>query len=295
MKPVSPELLALMASRQFYAADLYTISLVGGPTLYYCGGDQSLSANGNLYTAGGQIGPYFDRKDNKAKVTQTVGVQADTLVVDVIPGSATVLGAPFLEAVRNGTFDAAEFMLERVYMPTYGDTRRGTIRWFVGRVAEIDAGRSVATFSVNSHKELLNLQMPRNLYQAGCVNSLGDPSCGVNLASYSTSGTIQAGSSDHTLLAAISGSFGAGTFDQGSMTFTSGALAGYTAGIKSVAFGSPSAIYLMGYLPDAPSAGDSFTIYYGCDKSLDSNGCPKFSNQARFRGFPFVPQPSTAV
>lgn len=38
-----------------------------------------------------------------------------------------------------------------------------------------------------------------------------------------------------------------------------------------------------------------FTAYPGCDKTNGSGGCAKFANTARFKGFPFVPVPETAV
>jgi uncharacterized phage protein (TIGR02218 family) len=195
-------------------------------------------------------------------------------------------------------FDAAEVMLERAFMPTYGDTTRGVLRYFVGRVAEIDAGRSVATFSIKSHLELLNQKFPRNIAQPGCLNNLGDGPCGVNLASssYHTTGTISSGSTNGVLNASIVGSWAAGAFDLGTIKFTSGVLSGSAYGVKSVVYGTPAIISLIGFVPSVPAAGDAFTLNFGCNKSYtDSNGCPKFSNQARFRGFPFVPQPSAAV
>lgn len=299
MKPVSPELVALLATRQFLGADIYTITLADGTVLRYCGGDQDLTVNGLLFTAGGQTGPYFDRKENKATCHQKLGLQADTLTVDVIPGTAQVLGAPFLTAVQAGTFDGAEVLLEKVFMPTWGDTRRGTVRWFLGRIAEIDGGRSVLTMVVNSHLELLNQQMPRNLVQVGCVNNLGDGTCGVNLASYMTTGSILSGSTQMGLNASITARGGvsdASVYNQGTIGFTSGALNGLSATVRAAVFGSPSTIGMLGPLPSAPAAGDTFNLYFGCNKSLtDGNGCPKFGNTARFRGFPFVPQPATAA
>lgn len=296
MKPVSAELLTLLATRQFFAADLYTFSggNLGSNVLRYCGGDADITANGFLFSAGGQVGPYFDRKDNKAKCHWKVGVEVDTLVFDVLPGSAQIFGTGFLAAVRQGVFDGAELLLERAYMPTYGDTRRGTVRYFLGRVAEVDAGRSLATFTVNSHLELFNLQMPRNLYQPGCVNSLGDPSCGVSPIP-STTGTVQAGSTSAQIIATLAGGpFATGTFDLGKVQFTSGVLNGLALTAKQVALSSPAVITLLGYFPTAPSPGDTLTLFFGCDKSTGPNGCPKFNNLGRYRGFPFVPQPATA-
>src|SRR5579863_7564279 len=136
MKPASSALKSLLATRRFYAADLYSFALAGGGNLRYCAGDRDIVANGLPYPAGGSTGPYFDRKDNKAKCHWKVGVEVDTLVFDVLPGSAKVLGQPFLDAVRTGLFDAADCTLERVFMPTYGDTRAGTVVMFTGRVAE---------------------------------------------------------------------------------------------------------------------------------------------------------------
>jgi len=296
MKPASSALKSLLATRRFYAADLYSFALAGGGNLRYCAGDRDIVANGLPYPAGGSTGPYFDRKDNKAKCHWKVGVEVDQLVFDVLPGSATVLGSPFLAAVLAGIFDGAELTLERAFMPQYGDTSAGTVILFAGRVAEIDCGRSLATFTVNSHLELLNLNLPRNLWQAGCVNMLGDASCGVNLASYAVGGAAASGSTASAVLALLTQA--TGYFDQGKISFTGGSNAGLSRGIKTwvaAGGGAPGTVSLIAPFPVAPAAGDAFQIYPGCDKTLDAGGCPKFANTARFRGFPYVPTPETAV
>ena len=296
MKPASAELLALLATRQFFVCDLYTFALVGGGVLRYCGGDQTVVANGFTYTAGGQTGPYFDRKDNKAQCHWKIGVETDTLVFDVLPGSSTVLGEPFLQAVHNGLFDGAELTLERAFMPVYGDVSRGTIVYFVGRVAEVDAGRSIATFSVNSHLEILDIQLPRNLFQAPCVNSLGDTACGVNLTPLGVSTTVGSGASTTGLTAAaLAAAPTAKYFIQGKISFTSGANSGLTRTMTSYNR-STGAVTFQPPLPVAPAIGDAFTAFPGCDHTYNGvDGCPKFNNVARFRGEPFIPVPETAV
>jgi hypothetical protein len=118
----------------------------------------------------------------------------------------------------------------------------------------------------------------------------------VNLASYQTTGSVSNASTNAASLASISGSFPAGTFDLGKITFTSGANNGLSQTIRQCVFGSPNVIALVGFFPSAPAIGDSFVLNYGCNKSFsDPNGCPKFANLARFRGFPFVPQPLVAA
>ncbi len=291
MKPASSALQTLLASRQFYAADLYTFSLTGGGTLRYCSGDRDITADGNLFTS---QGPRIDRKDNKAKCHWKIGVETDTLVFDVMPQATDLVnGQKFLAAIVQGAFDGAELTLERAFMVHYGDTSAGTVVLFAGRVAEIDLGRAVATFSVNSHLELLNLQLPRNLWQPGCVNALGDASCGVDLADYAVGRTAVSGSTSHLVKATLTQA--TGYFDQGKIFFNSGANDGLTRSVKSWTHGSPGTVALLAPLPNAPAASDTFTIYPGCDKTLGSNGCAKFANTARFRGFPYIPTPDTAV
>lgn len=305
MKPASDALRALLAGNEFTVADLYTFTLVGGQALRWTSFDADVIANGILFSSGARIGPFFDRKDNKAKAHWKLGVEVDTLTFDAIPGAAMVNELPFLQACRLGIFDGAELQLERAFLaPSASGTlpplvaSAGTVILFVGRVAEVDLGRSLATFSINSHLELLNLQLPRNLFQSGCVNSLYDAACGVDRASYQVSGSVVEGD----------GSNGAGGFntdltqasdwfDQGSITFISGENDGFARTVKTYGPGAPGfrAIITTAPFPFTPAPGDTFTALPGCDKTLGAGGCPKFNNVARFKGFPFVPVPETAV
>ena len=83
-----------------------------------------------------------------------------------------------------------------------------------------------------------------------------------------------------------------GYFDQGQITFTSGANNGLSRLIKSFKHTS-GAITLATPLPTAPAAADTFTALPGCDLSM-ATCTSKFSNLLHFRGTPFVPTPETA-
>jgi uncharacterized phage protein (TIGR02218 family) len=295
VKAASTALINLLATRQFFSADLYNFALIGGTNLNYCGGDKDIIWNGVTWSSGytgTNSGPFFDRKDNKAKCHWKVGVEVDQLVFDCIPGGATIGGESFLSFVRQGGFDGAELTLYRAFMPTYGNTSAGTVIMFVGRVAEIDASRSLATFTINSHLELLNQPMPRNLYQSGCVNTLFDPACTLNMASFEVSGTVAGGSTASSLNATLSQA--SGYFSLGQVTFTSGTNDGFSRTVQTHVHGSPSTVSLISPFPSVPAPGDTFTIYAGCDKT-QATCANKFSNLVNFRGFPFVPQPATSV
>jgi uncharacterized phage protein (TIGR02218 family) len=292
MKTASSQLIALLASRQFFTADLYQFSLIGGGQLNYCSGDQDIIWNSITWSAGGTIGPYFDRKDNKAKCHWKIGVEVDSLVFDVLSGASAVLGQPFLSAVRQGVFDGAELTLYRAFMPAYGNIAAGTVIMFAGRVTEIDASRALATFTINSHLELLNQHLPRNLYQPGCLNTLYDSACTVNKTSFTVSGTAMSGSTTSIINASLSQA--TGYFDLGVITFTSGVNSGIACTVKSHVSGSPATVAVIAPFPFTPANGDIFQIVPGCDKQ-QSTCQSKFSNLINFRGFPYVPENSTAV
>jgi uncharacterized phage protein (TIGR02218 family) len=175
-------------------------------------------------------------------------------------------------------------------MPTFGDTSPGLVTLFVGRVAEVDVGRSQATIKVNTHLELLSLQWPWRLFQPACTRNLYDAGCTLNQADFAVSATVGAGSTVRNIVTTLSE--GAGWASLGMLTFTSGALAGKSYGIRlddGAGNLQPSVP-----VPIAPSSGDTLTIYPGCDRQ-QSTCKNKFNNLQHFEGFPYVPVPETAV
>lgn len=292
MKTASPGLLALLASRQFFVADLFLFTLSGGQQLRYCSGEADITWDNATWSTGGTSGPYFIREGNNARCRWKTGVEVDTLVFDVIPGSASIAGLAFPSAVQKGVFDGAELTLYRAFMPAYGNVAEGTVIMFAGRVAEIDIGNSLITFTINSHLELLNQKLPRNLYQAGCINTLFDTACALNAETFAVSSVTVAGSAAHSIIATLAAN--TGYFDLGKILFTSGVNNGISRSVKSYVRGAPGVIALMSPLPSAPANGDTFKIYPGCDKQ--QNTCSgKFGNGLRFRGFPYIPENETAV
>lgn len=293
MKPASGALVSLLATGQFYMVDLFTFNLVGGGVLRYCSGDIDITVGGNTFSAGRVNGPYFEMDGGRPLASWKAGLEVDQYTLDVFPKDATINGVQFQTAIKYGLFAGADFQCERAYMPTYGDTAAGTIIIFAGRVAEITGvGRTKATFNIKSHIEILNISLPRNLYQPGCVNNLGDTACGVNLAPYAVAGTVLTGSTASGILANLPQP--SNYFSYGKLTFTSGANAGFSRGVRAHLYALPAQIALLSPFPVAPAIGDAFTVYPGCDKMMTT--CySKFSNIPRFRGQPFIPENSTAV
>ncbi len=81
-------------------------------------------------------------------------------------------------------------------------------------------------------------------------------------------------------------------FQQGTITFTSGVNSSVSATVGSVVAGT--SLSLLYPLESVPAAGDTFTVYFGCDHT-QSTCQSKFRNLANFRAFPYVPPPQMAI
>lgn len=284
MKSASSGLIALLNSgQQFIMADLYTFNLVGGMVLRYTSADGALTVGGNTFDGGSVI-------IERSRIRTVIGVEVDTLDINIAAMPEHLVGTtPILKALRNGALDGASLTVERCFMPTWGDTSLGTVVLFSGKVADMEVGRFEAKIRVNSDLHLLNIQMPRNLYQPGCLNTLFDGACTISKASFGASSTVNGGSTTSVINCGLTQA--AGHFDMGTITFTAGVNVGVTRSIKQY---TPGVITLMNPLVSTPLPTDTFIAYAGCDKTKAT--CQsKFNNVINFRGFPYVPAPESVT
>lgn len=283
MKTASGPLQTLLAtSKVFLMADLYTFTLINGTIARYTSIDADVTWSGNVYSSKGLL-------LNRSQIDQKRGIEVDELEIDANPVDATIGGIGWLAAVRNGVLDGAQVSLQRLFFSNWL-TPVGVITLFTGIVSEIEMGRTYAKIKVKSNLELFNIQWPMNLYMLQCCWLLYSPGCGVSKAAFTDNGTVTAGSTTFIVNANITDT---SVFSGGVITFTSGALTGIIRTIKSF---SPAnnQLAVVQPLPVAPSSGDTFSVYAGCDKTQFT--CQTvFNNLANFRGFPYIPVPEAGV
>ena len=263
-------------------ADCYTFTLRSGLILTYTNADTPIAMNGSLFAANSVL---VDGLSFKTAVGLDVDQQHITLAARA---SDTIDGVPFLVALHHGVFDGCELQRERAFLQSWGAPPLGSVVLFKGRITSIDEiGRTSAQITVASDLVLLDIDMPRNLYQPTCGHTLYDSGCGLIKNAFGTAGVVASGSTATTI--AWSGS--APLYVQGTIYFSSGANAGSSANVKDA---SPGVSLVLSYpLAVVSAAGDAFTVYQGCDHT--SATCQaKFNNLANFRGFPFVPPPTSA-
>lgn len=275
-------LLNSIDSTELVMADLYTITLAGGAVLRYTSNDVPLTVNGNTF----QLGPILKR----GPISLSLGISVDTLSMQLSADeSVQVSGVPMITFLTAGGFSNARLMLERLFANAAG-MPVGTLISFTGRVASITGGRHEKTIEVKSDTELLDVMIPRDVYQPGCKNTLFDPRCGLNRATYAASTAASSVSN------ALRTSFGCtltgaiGRFDLGVAACTSGANVGVTRTIKAYTVGGQ--LVVSQRWPFAVAAGDAFTVYPGCDKT-QATCTSKFGNVVNFRGEPYIPAPET--
>ena len=285
MKTASPELIAhLTSGRAFRRADLYTFTDAAGAVLgRYTTLDAKVTIGAVTWSASG---PVFTR----SAARQVVGVAVDAMEVTVAAHDGQLLsGVTWPVAVRRGVLDGVRVLIERCYMPTWGDVSLGKLYVFDGRIGKVTGSPRELTLEIRSDLELLNAQTPPRLYQPRCLHTLYDAGCTVSKATFAATGTVDAGSTESSVLCNLAQADG--WFSYGRIQFTSGALSGVTRAVKGYVVG---ALSLAAPLASVPAAGVTFTAWPGCDRLRETCEA-KFVNLDNFLGMPYVPQAETAV
>lgn len=285
MRKASPKLIALLDADQFVMADLYTITTVQGDVYRFTNCDFDLVVANQIYKSDGPI-------ISRDGVSFSLGIEVDNLSLNIDTTDDQYFdNVRVVQAFHNGQMDGARFSLDRIFLdinvPT--DTSAGALKLFEGRIVQPEFDRNSISVSVVSDFDDLNVQMPRNLYQPGCSNTLFDNSCGLLRDNFAVNTTIEANSNTSRILCTLTQP--QGWFTQGVVEFLDGGNKGLK---RTIRLHESGTLVLTLPLLEAPEAGQKIKVYPGCDKRLDT--CTnRFNNRNRFAGKPFIPVPETAV
>ena len=185
----------------------------------------------------------------------------------------------------NNVLDGAELWRYQVNLKNLGVFYHS--RWDVVGASGITP--SVVTVELQSALGRCVRPCPMTVLQAACNNGLFDTRCAgagneaAMRAAYTVTGTATGGSRTHLISAlAQADSY----FALGEVEFTGGLNIGARRSIgKHTDDGS---LFWADPLRFAVAAGDQFTVCAGCDKTWATCDA-RFSNTARFRGFPTIP------
>lgn len=308
MKTVSSTLQTLLESYMsgqkstWYIADLYIFWLNWGATfaqgffnsgkiLLYTDHDTDLQVGGNTYS---HIPiSHGDINEKRGVETTDMDVTINYNPTDKIAG----LGITWFQAFQSGTFDNCYMELARVYSPTKWSFSMANIssdyvlrNRFFGRVSVQSDGLKLTScqLSIKSPTELFSTDIPRNLVEPSCLNTFCDGMCGLTKSNYAYSVTAARGSTKLALIPTTS--YADGLFTQGSVLCLTGNNAGVTRTIKTFTSNTATLVEPFAF---SVSAGDTFTFYRGCAKTIAA--CEAYGNVRNIRCFPFLPVPNTLL
>ena len=175
MRPAPPALVAALAAARaahdapLLMADCYTLTLRSGTVLTLTDADVPVTLGGTTFRADSIL---IDGLTFKCALGLDVDEQQVTLAARP---TDTIGEVPALVAIHRGALDGCTVRRERAFLTSWSAPPLGSVVLFQGRVTSVDAvGRTSATVTVASDLVLLDIDMPRNLYQPTCVQALYD-------------------------------------------------------------------------------------------------------------------------
>jgi uncharacterized phage protein (TIGR02218 family) len=285
---------AFLATRSpCWVAELFTYTVASGPIYRWTSFDRSLTVAGTTWLCARDGGPLITR--NRFAVKNTVEIPE----LELRLGCSDTLLSNLKMQIHNGIWDGARAEMDRVFMPTPGDTQFGFVLLFNGRQSGAVIDAEGITLTAKGDNVLMNQQAPRNLYQTNCLHTFCDTGCTLSEPAYTFTGqSVGSGSNARSIAWTVPAGFAAVQFVNGKVTMTSGAASGQ---IRTVRYAAGASLALTYPLYDAPSPGDTFNILLGCDKQQASceSRAPvaggTVNNIQHFRGYPYVPQAEIAV
>ncbi len=284
MRTISSALSTVLATGgPFVVADLFTITLTNGTVLRWTTGTSPITVSGNTFA----VGPPIQR--DKAKWSMGLNVdQLDLTIFD--DGSQTINGQALVKAAWQKFFDYAQIEIDRFISDSWTNTSVGSVSWFIGYAGQITLQGKSIKITLESPLAMLKATFPRTYVLPSCANTLYDGVCGLLASNFTYAGTVGSSPSATSFpLTLTGGNLADGSFQGGIVKFTSGGNNGQTRTVKSYVGGVITVVYPLYALP---AAGDTVSAVMGCDKTR-ATCTGRFNNLAHYRGFPYVPDPST--
>lgn len=284
---------ALMASKQLIKAECFTITPNQGAIVRLTDAQEDVSIVGwndvSRYTYSANQAVI-----SGLKLHCTSGPEVDEQEIEIAYSADALFQAwkSWPESLLYGRLDGAFIARDWVVAPYWGAPWVAVMRMFYGLVSDLDSvGQTLAKIKVKSGLELLDVQMPRDVFSPLCKNQFGDFRCGVDLNTLAVLGTVGAGATQTTIPwtgASLSYAFGKIHISNGDSVTR----------VRTIRAADASNLYLAYPLDFVPAATLQFTAYPGCTHLLSGTAsCQTYHPtdwQSRFGGYPFTPVAETA-
>lgn len=288
------DVLAVLFSKQYIKAECFTLIPLEGSPLRY----SNLQRDVSVVPVGSPSRETYNSKQiifNGLRFKTGVGVEVDEQQMELSYPSTQIYQASltFAQALLHGRLDGAIVRRDRFIRQDWESPWVGGWPMFAGRMSSLDrVGRMAATLNVKSDLVLLNVQMPRDLWLAGCKNTWGDVNCGVVQSDWAVLG-VASGTPTRSVIPWTGSS---SDYTRGKIHITDFDSVTH---VRTILKADSSALTLIYPLPFDVTAGMEFTAFPGCSRTNDATtGCPKYHGTdwpTRYKGFPFIPVAETAA
>ena len=282
MRAASDALKAAFAARTpMWSADLFTLSLRNGYDYRFTGADEAVTWGGHTFAAGG---PAVERTTWSSKNTTEI----PSMTVQIYSTGSDFATSNPMSDIINGLFDGGYLLLQRAFMPKFGNTSLGAVTLFGGMIGACEVNAQGAKLTITASNVALEQNIPRRTYEASCLHTLYDGGCTLNSHAYRS--YFNVASANAMFIALVSPPSDMSIYFQGMVDLVDGlgnqqsaTITGYNS--SGIAFSYPLLI--------VPSPGDAVLIYQGCDKTMAR--CQAFGNILNYGGFPYVPPQSYGI
>lgn len=308
MKQVPQELLDhLHTAKEFIKCDLYKITLKSGLVFRYADFDRSITWDAQVWS---HKGPTFKR----GRIKLSSKIEVDKLTVNVYSDQSDIVGgSPLMHVAHNGGFDEAKLSLYKCFLkvPTTDHNMMmtfveqdagafekqflevvGAVEMFSGYITIDNGGGLGMKWVVKSDIQKLDVEYPPRKYYPTCPFTTYDGDCGLNIVTFTRTGTVTAVNSMQDINTNLAG-FADDYFSYGGIEWLSGNLAGASAPVET-SYNASGRVVMLIPLGASPQVGDTFKIYPGCPKTPEA--CKdKFNNINKNRATPYIPLKETLL
>lgn len=194
-------------SRQMRRAELWTFTLANGQVVRLTTLDVDVKVGSDVWFANG---PVLSRPVSR----QVAGTEVGEFEITVEPGPSDLInGLPWPKAAKRGLLRGGRVLIERVYMPNWGNVALGKLYHMSGRMAETHGDGGQVGITVRSDLELLNVKVPVDVVQPPCRHTLFDAGCTLSAWAFKVDGTVAGGSTASQMTSGLAQA--AGYFDLG--------------------------------------------------------------------------------
>ena len=274
MREISPDFAEHLASGATTICMCWRVDPKFGPAIGFTDHDVDISFDGLVFEATSGFAA--------SGLDQSLGLSIDNAAASGVLVSDKLSD----EDISRGRFDGAEV---RQWQVNWRDPAQRLLM-FRGEFGEVKRGDQAFEVEIRGLSERLNRPVGRS-YLPVCDAALGDKRCKFDVTQngFAALATVESLIDTQSFFVDGLAGFETGWFTKGALSWTSGANAGETMGVRVHALRDGAVeIGLAREAIGEIAAGDSFDIVAGCDKRRAT--CrDKFSNILNFQGFPFTP------